>query len=224
MVTIRTLQPSVRIALPEKRRFRSVSNVNRDYVRRSLRDFPPPTPQPTPCRLWQGSLDSNGYGKRKMKQPDGSWRMISTHRWVMETVLGRRLRKDEVILHACDHPLCFRLEHLSVGTMASNNADARRKGRAKKPPVNRLRGEANGRNKIPPRLWPKIVNTWLDGSTVASLARLYDVHPATIYKILRETPLPERDRYPPHARKRAEQSLSAIREARRERTTPVKEE
>lgn len=206
MVQIRTLTPSVRIALPQRQRLRKPSNIKRDTVVRSLREFPPPTPQATQCRLWQGSVDGNGYGKRKMRQADGSWRMISMHRWVMETVMGRRLRKTEVILHACDQPLCFRIDHLSVGTMASNNADARRKGRAKKPPVNRLRGEANGRNKIPPRLHPVIVRRYLAGTYVGTLATEYGVHEATIHRILRITPWPEMDRLPPHARRLAGRS------------------
>ena len=215
MVTIRTLQPSVRIAMPQKQRFRLPSNVKRDAVVRRLKDFPPPTPQDTPCRLWQGSLDQGGYGKRKIQRADGKWEMRSVHRWVMEQSLGRRLRKSEVILHACDQPLCYRLDHLSVGTIASNNADARRKGRAKKPPVNKLRGEANGNNKIPPKLHRGIILRWLNGEYRSDLAREFGVHVGTIERIIRLGEWPVLDRVPPHAR---------AAHAWRERTRQVKED
>jgi hypothetical protein len=34
-------------------------------VRRHWRDYPAPTPQPTPCRIWQGALYTAGYRKPK---------------------------------------------------------------------------------------------------------------------------------------------------------------
>jgi hypothetical protein len=48
----------------------------------------------------------------------------------MEQVLGRTLGASEVVMHACDNPRCFRLDHLRLGTQADNMADMRVKGRA----------------------------------------------------------------------------------------------
>lgn len=97
----------------------------RIYVQRSLADFPTPTPQPTPCRLWQGPLQE-GYGQRFSRT--GHRRM---HRWVMSVALGRPLARNEVVMHLCDQPLCYRFDHLRLGTVAENNADMRSKGRAR---------------------------------------------------------------------------------------------
>lgn len=90
------------------------------HVERRLADHPAPTPQPTPCRLWQGAT-SKGYGVRT----DNS----KVHRWVMSMALGRPLLSSETVLHECDQRLCYRFEHLRLGTIADNNLDARLKGR-----------------------------------------------------------------------------------------------
>ena len=101
MVEIRKLQPSVgRIALPTKPRTRR-SGVKTVERRRS--DFPPPTPQSTPCVLWQGSTDRDGYGRMK-RLVKGSWETVRVIRWIMEQAEGRKLSRDEFVLHACDNP------------------------------------------------------------------------------------------------------------------------
>ena len=136
MVEIRRLKPLVKIELPKKpRRSDDLLHGPRGHnalrakvvVRRAV-DYPSPTPQETPCLLWQGALDNHGYGCWWRKEDKG-WRKTRPHRWVMEQLLGRPLRPKEVIIHACDQPLCFRVEHLSVGTIAQNNADMMTKGR-----------------------------------------------------------------------------------------------
>lgn len=198
MVEIRTLTPSVRISLPEKKKLYKPRSRDVVVKVRLLKDHPPPTPQPTPCRLWQGAVDGNGYGKRQMVLPDGHWKMVAVHRWVMEAALGRSLKPKEVILHACDQPLCYRVDHLSVGTIASNNADARKKGRAKKPPVNRLRGEKNGRSKLTEHQRKQIVADFVFGLTMPKLAEKYGVSRVTVSRTIAAAPLLELDRLPPH--------------------------
>ena len=145
MVEIRKLNPGFKIALPGGR----LPDRGQNYmiVLRRRGEFPPPTPQPTPCVIWQGSVDRNGYGRMKRAR-DGERMTVFVHRWVMEELLGRQLRPDEVILHACDNPPCFRVDHLSVGTLADNNADMRAKGRRKKPPINVYRGECHPMAKL----------------------------------------------------------------------------
>lgn len=126
MVEIRTLKPSVKIALPSALPRPRKGQI---VVRRRA-DHPAPTPQPTPCVLWQGTIDDHGYGTwwRRDHRTD-PWVKVRPHRWILELTLGRKLKADEVVLHACDQPLCFRADHLSVGTRADNNADMMRKGR-----------------------------------------------------------------------------------------------
>lgn len=88
-------------------------------VRRTLRDYPAPTPQPTPCRLWQGYLGGGGYGK---------YRKRMLHRWVWELAYGP-IPPGMYICHRCDQPLCYRLDHLFLGTPAENTRDMVTKGR-----------------------------------------------------------------------------------------------
>lgn len=140
-IQIRRLRPLVRVAMPTKPIKRSPTKWRR------LRDNPPPTPQPTPCRLWQGAVDKYGYGKKRIVV-DGQWVTEKVHRWVLNQIRYYRLQPDQVVLHLCDNPPCYRVSHLRVGTVKDNNADMQAKGRASKPPVNHLHGEAHGRSKL----------------------------------------------------------------------------
>lgn len=122
------------------------------FVERLLADYPPPTPQPTPCRIWQGSQHSSGYGMLAGRRhqpdepsplrgvrgggrwnPDSGFRRGSTstrlyaHRWVWEAVNGP-IPTGMVVRHKCDNRLCYRLSHLELGTVADNNDDARKRG------------------------------------------------------------------------------------------------
>jgi hypothetical protein len=86
--------------------------------RRTLRDHPTPTPQPTLCRLWQGAT-RRGYGVHHRQ---------SVHRWVWEQINGP-IPEGMFVLHRCDQRLCYRLDHLFLGTAADNTADMVSKGR-----------------------------------------------------------------------------------------------
>lgn len=161
MVEIRKLQPLVKI-----RGFHEPSAYDRAlaagrpviHTERRRKDFPPPTPQPTPCILWQGAVDKDGYGTRRT-EANGPKRAV--HRWIIEYAYGTKLGPRDVVMHLCDNPPCYRLEHLRVGTVASNNADARAKGRAVAPPIVHLRGELNGRSQLD---WPLVrqIRAWWD--------------------------------------------------------------
>ncbi len=157
---------------------------NRRFERR-LKDFPPPTPQDTPCVLWQGAVDHYGYGSIKQYFPDGSRRTVKVHRWIMEQAEGRLLLPQETILHLCDNPPCFRVSHLRVGTIAENNADARAKGRASKPPINRLFGTRNPNTKVTPVQRVEVFEKWLAGTSMHVLAAEYGVSSQRIHAICR---------------------------------------
>lgn len=92
---------------------------------RTRRTHPPPTPQLTPCRLWQGTTFSNGYGR---KWDPVRYRSIGAHRWTWEQIHGAT---DLDILHRCDNPACFRYDHLFSGTAADNARDMVAKGRGR---------------------------------------------------------------------------------------------
>lgn len=93
-------------------------------VRRAYLDFPAPTPQKTWCRLWQGAVDSDGYGVLTTHQ---TREKKAAHRWVWEMAYGPII-PGLVVRHKCDNRLCFRLSHLELGTVADNNRDASERG------------------------------------------------------------------------------------------------
>lgn len=96
--------------------------------RRRLADHPAPTPQPTPCRLWQGTVTHGGYGYRNTQG-----RYTRLHRWVWEQVYGP-IPPGMRVLHRCDQPACYRLDHLFIGTQGDNVQDSINKGRHVNPP------------------------------------------------------------------------------------------
>lgn len=181
MIQIRKLQPSIRIALPGGR----LPDRGKIFtvVLRRRRDFPPPTPQPTPCVIWQGSTDRDGYGRMKRAR-DGERVTVSVHRWVMEEVLGRRLHADEVVLHACDNPPCFRVDHLSVGSIADNNADMRAKGRGTPPPLNRFEGECHPMAKLNAHQVRAIRGHYQSGLSTRTIAQMFDVSMRTVQRVV----------------------------------------
>lgn len=96
-----------------------------NHPRRAI-DHPAPTPQDTPCRLWQGSTAGQGYGTMHRNGDK-----VYLHRWVYEKALGQPIPTGLHVMHLCDQPLCFRFEHLRLGTHSDNMMDMVRKGRGR---------------------------------------------------------------------------------------------
>ena len=220
MPEIRTLKPLVKIRMPR----RPIRVVDRRpqykiVVRRNV-DHPPPTPQPTPCRLWQGVEGTDGYGRRKVREPNGKVRSTSMHRWVMEQLLGRRLRSSEVIMHACDNRLCYRVDHLSVGTVRENNADMKAKGRNTPPPINVYHGECHPMAKLSAHQVRRIRGHYRSGLTPTTIAEMFEVSPSTIRRIVTGVRWRDSGRdLIAEAQARIEAAASGLPEASPKRTT-----
>jgi len=178
MVVIRSLQPSIDIRMPSKtpgyRPSKAFSEV------RWARDHPSPTPQPTPCRLWQGPVDEHGYGTmwRVMnRRGNEGFTRVKTrpHRWVVEQVLGRKLKSEEVVMHLCDNPLCYRYSHLQVGSYRDNNHDMMAKGRYR---------HAGGKKRptLTAAQVSKIVRMYLSGLTQSTIAEEMGISKAEVTK------------------------------------------
>ena len=75
------------------------------------------------CWLWNGGLNSTGYGRMFR---DG--RYVFVHRLSYEVHVGP-IEGGLHVLHHCDTPRCVRPEHLFLGTMSDNMLDASAKGR-----------------------------------------------------------------------------------------------
>ena len=93
----------------------------------------------TPCMLWSGARDADGYGRR---DPLGG-RSWYVHRQIIAEDLGWDAIEGKVILHACDNPSCYERTHLSVGSQVDNMQDALTKGR-----LYSTAGEGNHRAKL----------------------------------------------------------------------------
>ena len=91
------------------------------------------------CREFTGAR-THGYGNMQVSGT-GSL-MIRAHRLAF-ALYYRVNPMGGVVMHRCDNPGCIRIEHLSLGSRADNNADCRAKGRGKY-----LSGEAHGRAKL----------------------------------------------------------------------------
>jgi hypothetical protein len=88
--------------------------------------------QPSGCLIWTGPVDRKGYGRVTRVALSAS--PILVHRLAHYYATGAW---PPVVMHSCDTPACCEPAHLVAGTVATNNADMRAKGRAVRPPVAR---------------------------------------------------------------------------------------
>ena len=81
----------------------------------------------TPCLEWEGERSHNGYG-RMWTGKIGKSPRTAIHRWVWEEAHGP-VPEGMHVMHLCDNPPCYALDHLRLGTAAENIADKVTKGR-----------------------------------------------------------------------------------------------
>jgi hypothetical protein len=80
------------------------------------------------CREWTGALSGpkhHQYGTRSI-----NGKMVKVHRYEWEQHYGP-IPEGMKVLHRCDNPKCYRLDHLFLGTQADNVRDMldKRRGR-----------------------------------------------------------------------------------------------
>ena len=93
----------------------------------------------TPCREWMGARTTAGYGEYRpggRRHKGVTRKTVYLHRWIWEQVNGP-IPEGMHVMHRCDNPACFRLDHLRLGTRADNMADMAAKGRARNGPMMR---------------------------------------------------------------------------------------
>lgn len=145
-------------------------------VRRTIAEYPPPTPQPTPCRLWQGTIAGQGYGSRRVA---GVPMPVYVHRWAWAMANGP-IPAGLHVMHKCDNRLCFRIDHLQLGTRLDNMSDMVNKGRQGMLGKRGTRGEASAMAKLTNGAVREIRQRYESGETVSSLARSFGVTRTTI--------------------------------------------
>lgn len=82
----------------------------------------------TPCLEWDGYRDKGGYGKRYVSLRG----QCSVHCLAWEDAHGP-IPNGMNVLHKCDNPSCYNVEHLFLGTTLDNVADRVAKGRSDRP-------------------------------------------------------------------------------------------
>lgn len=85
------------------------------------------TPLSTPCVEYTGFRTARGYG-RVNKRVGGKQTGQFAHRMAWAAVYGP-IPPGMVVMHLCDNPPCYRLDHLRLATQAENMADKVAKGR-----------------------------------------------------------------------------------------------
>jgi len=77
----------------------------------------------TPCIEWTGARHRFGYGDLRI-----GGKLYRAHRLAWEREHGP-IPAGMSVLHRCDNPPCYNVDHLFLGTQADNNRDMAAKGR-----------------------------------------------------------------------------------------------
>lgn len=138
------------------------------------------TVTPTQCWEWNGNKNKKGYGNLGFRGKTS----VKAYRLAYETWVGPIPAGNgyhgTVVRHVCDNPACINPNHLTLGTVADNNADAINRGRAVQP-----RGEQSGQAKLTERDVLAIRSLHKDGTSVYQLARQFNMSETQLRRVVR---------------------------------------
>ena len=136
-----------------------------------------PAPCQTCCWEWQGRHTNNKWNYGRMTIQGKTY---PTHR--LAWVLTHGAIEDGLwVLHRCDNPPCVNPAHLFLGTAGDNARDAAYKGR-----LRILKGGAHPNARLTWEEVERIRTLYAQGTTQATLARMFHACAATVHRIVRE--------------------------------------
>ncbi|WP_429498833.1 HNH endonuclease [Robbsia andropogonis] len=133
--------------------------------------------QATPCTLFAGKKDKDGYGQAYCAAEK---RVLRAHRLAYTRHHGMRYEDIAglVVRHACDTPACINPLHLSLGTHADNTDDKVSRGR-------QARGSMIGLSVLTEADIPVIRSRMAEGWTIAQVSRSLGCSHTTVSRVHR---------------------------------------
>lgn len=128
----------------------------------------------TGCSLWLGFVRPDGYGMFW----DGEENRAA-HRLAWAVANGP-IPAGMCVMHRCDTRACVNPDHLSIGSVADNNADRVRKGRSS---GGAKIGTDNPSAKLDPEKVRAVRQMLADGEPLGRIARVFGVNRAQIVGI-----------------------------------------
>lgn len=113
------------------------------------------------CIVWPYGKDEHGYGT--IQYNGRGWKV---HRLQYYLMVGD-IPNGMVIMHMCDNPPCYNINHLKLGTVKDNVRDMARKDR-------------HGQIKLSKEIVKIIVERFKSGEKGRDLAKEYNCSPSTI--------------------------------------------
>lgn len=132
------------------------------------------------CWLWTAYVGHDGYPlaySRLRKKPMHGQRVA----WEIER---GAIPEGMHVLHRCDNPLCVRIDHLFLGTIADNNRDMASKKRhwmTRSP--HKVLGENNNAAKLAPEQVRSLRREYAAGESVTVLCTRYNISRGQVWKI-----------------------------------------
>ena len=127
-------------------------------------------PNENGCKLWYLDKFNHGYGRVWMEDEKKRW---LTHRLAFFLLKDPDARRNCVIKHSCDVPLCCNIDHLSSGTHSENIQESFDKGRSK----------ANNLKLTDEQITEIRRLSSVDKLTNVAIGKIYGIHPTWISRI-----------------------------------------
>lgn len=138
--------------------------------------------QPSECWVWMGARNHKGYGRFSTSHQH----TFQSHRiaWML---CNGPIPAGMCVCHHCDNPPCCNPAHLFIGTVADNQADMKRKGRATGP-KNPVRGSGHYAHQHPELVLrgSKCGMAKLSESLVSEIRDRYSSRTVSMYQLGRE--------------------------------------